>query len=166
MSRRYHGSSNGEFDNQEYNTGPQQNAYDYYGNDSYSYSQGTYEYSANFNFDQTSHQSAVDNTYNMSQNGSSHYGHIGQNDQYSNMNSYNNIPQVNFPTIKPSPIVQQTEAVSSHTAKYSYGGNSEISWLAAFSSGGFENEPPLLEGTIKLCVRFNIFRAGNQFFSY
>ena len=47
-----------------------------------------------------------------------------------------------FPIVQTSPIVHHSDS------SYNYNPNAgSESWMAAFGSGGFENEPPLLDGT-------------------
>lgn len=151
MSRRNHTSSNGEFENYDYNAdSSQQGNYEYYSSENYS--QGTYECQSNNNF---AYNTTVDNAYNSTEgtNASSHYEHGGQidsfkheiNNQYYTSPSVNPIPQVSFPTVKSSPVVQQSGAPE-FGSQCNYRANIDKSWLSAFSSGGFDNELPLLEG--------------------
>lgn len=156
MSRRSHASSNAEFENHGYSAdSSQQNNYEHYS--SGNYSQEAYGYQSSNDYGQNyGYYSTTENSYNSNQgtNASSHYGDGGQFDSFnqdftnhfSPSPSVNPIPHVSFPTVKSSPIVQQS-AAPDYGSQYNYRSSAQkSSWISAFSSGGFENEPPLLEG--------------------
>ena len=161
MARRAHSNINGEFGNTEFNSGAgeENNYYNYYGADHQS--QENYIYQANFDYgtpqNNAYNSSATENSHGESyfDNSTSYYG------DSTNLNSYNNIDQnynydqpsktsisTSFPKVHTSPVINQPVTMG-YGSQTSYIGKSDRSWISAFSSGGFNNEPPLLEGILK-----------------
>lgn len=148
MSRRVHTNLNGDYDN-KYNFENSQQNYNYY-SDAQEY-QENYNYEANFDY------TGAQNTINQNENNYSANNANAAYDHQTNYNSFNDginqnslarhtpIVQASFPVVQPPPLVQQSPALN-YTSQYNYGPNSEKSWISAFGSGGFDNEPPLLEG--------------------
>lgn len=143
MARRIHAnmeggntSNNLHDEIYEYNN-DQNNSYK-----SYEYSQDNYGQQVDFGYQ--SHPNLKNPE--LAPNYNVNYAHSSNNSAYSSNNTYDNpisAPHSIFPSFNQSPVIQQ----SSQSANYG-SHSSKISWIAAFSSGGFENEPSLMEGNL------------------
>ena len=132
MARRYHPNSNGEFDK---DNSVNQDIYGYY-NTEYTF-QATNEYQSDYFYEKdVVRTSKNENEY--FQNPVSHGTELNVLNQGTNV-----IPQVNFPSISCSPTVIQSSIPPNYDSRHNYGSNYSKSLVSAFSSGGFENEPPL-----------------------
>lgn len=155
MSRRAHPNMNGEFGNSEFNPGTgEEDHYNYYGNNYQT--QENYNYQTNYDNsnpqDGTYNSFTAENSYNGSyvDNTANYYA------DSSNVNSFNSADHniynyskpattstiSNFAKVHTSPVIHQSES------QPSFGVRSDGSWMSAFSSGGFDNEPPLLDGNL------------------
>ena len=135
MARRYHPNSNGEFDK---DNSVNQDIYGYYNTENTF--QATNEYQSDYFYEKdVVRTSKNENEY--FQNPVSHGTELNVLNQGTNV-----IPQVNFPSISCSPTVIQSSIPPNYDSRHNYGSNYSKSLVSAFSSGGFENEPPLLEG--------------------
>lgn len=157
MARRVHPNMNGEFGNSEFNSGTSEgnNFYNNYGNDyqsqdNYNY-QTMYDYGTSQNDAYASGNPQSESYLNSSTN---YYGdntninsYTSVDHQYGNYNQNSKVPaNTSFPKVHTSPIINQPVNMG-YGSQPSYTASSDRSWISAFSSGGFDNEPPLLEGT-------------------
>lgn len=166
MSRRAHPNMNGEFGNSEFNQGTgEDNYYNYYGNDYQA--QENFSYQANYDNinpqSETYNSSTAENSYNGSYvdttTTSNYYGDNTNINPFNsaNQNNYNYNQQAttsnisNFPKVNTSPVIHQPDNIG-YGSQPSYGVKSDRSWMSAFSSGGFDNEPPLLEGNFMVII--------------
>lgn len=127
------------------------NNYEYYANYS---NQENYQYQPDF---QSQSNPVVENTFNNNYDYSYAKAntHASMNNQ-NNANYYENanyhvesiaITKTSFPVVQPPPLVQNSDPNTGFNSQYSsYANHADKSWIKAFSSGGFENESPLLEG--------------------
>ena len=176
MSRRAQANLNGESDSKNYYSENLNQDYIYYSNEQLvqeNFDHGTnyyYDYSNNQNTANEApqaHEVGINSHY--STNDINAYGHENNYNSFNNVNPNQNIQtrhapivQASFPVVQPPPLVQQTGAASNYGAQYNYGSGSGKSWISAFSSGGFDNEPPLLEGiNIQICSFFQFLRIRN-----
>ena len=175
MSRRVHPIMNGEFDSSEFNSGVGEGSgYNYYENNYQE--QENFNYHSNFEYGNAQNDSfnsaAAENSFTESYVGNTaNYFEGGTNINFlsgTGQNSYNAYNSSSFPIVPTSPVIHQPENIgygsqSCHEAK------SNRSWISAFSSGGFANEPPLLEGNIiRFCFIkcYLCFRTWNKFLPY
>lgn len=168
MSRRVHANSY-EFNNADYNSENFQENYNYYGDgqdfqQNYNY-ESNLDYGGPQNIENSAPQAQSDYNNHYSSNNMNFY-ESGTIPQVSNNGAYNYSSKENpspaiktsFPVVQPPPVVQQTGNNQNFSTQYNYGSISEKSWISAFGSGGFDNEPPLLEGILNnVCSNFNIF---------
>lgn len=170
MARRIHANLDGGSDSNNFSSDNYQNDSHEYQNDqnyaqqSYGYSQENFEHQANFGYQ--SHQTGTNpgsashndgNPFAYAPNYSNDYSYGSNTAAFVNGGPNNNLhsvpnsaPHASFPPVNHSPLVQQSSKPSHYGSHNSYTpSNSEKSksWISAFSSGGFENEPPLMEGT-------------------
>ena len=149
---------NGELDSENYYTENMDQPSSYYSSEQSSHE--NYDHGTGYDYSIIQHaaydaQQAYETVYNS---------HYARNDatvpgRESNFNSFNNftpnqniqtrhapVIQASFPIAQPSPLFQQSSPASNYGIHINYSSSSEKSWISAFSSGGFDNEPPLLEG--------------------
>lgn len=157
MSRRVHANAH-EFDNTAYNSENFQENFNYY--------ESSQDFQQNYNYESNIHYGGPQNVMNSAPHGqnpdyNNHYSNnnmnfheSGANHQTSNNGAYNHISQdrhspvikASFPIVQPPALVQPTGPIQNYGTQYNSASNSEKSWISAFGSGGFDNEPPLLEG--------------------
>lgn len=157
MSRRAQANFSSEFDSRDYSESMNQD-YAYHSNDQYpqeNYDYGTsYDYSINRNgVNEVPQAFEVEYENHYSRNNINIPGHEINYNSFNSLTPNQNIQtrqaplvQASFPVVQPAPLVQQTSSATNFSVQYNYGSSSGKSWLSAFGSGGFDNEPPLLEG--------------------
>lgn len=128
------------------------------GNPNYEY----VDYSSNVDsYGQSYNYSTSDNNdygYRDSQNGSAYnysgyendqsnsYSTYEHNSSYQSNSTYSKAPtQNNIPVVKPPSIIQESFQESYGTRSSNTNRLKSNSWISAFGSGGFDDEPPLLE---------------------
>lgn len=98
------------------------------------------EASENFNYDHS--QYTYESNYAEQYQFNLPHSNISPATQSYTGTAINPAPLTSFPIVQTSPIVHHSDS------SYNYNPNAgSESWMAAFGSGGFENEPPLLDGT-------------------
>lgn len=158
MSRRVQANLNGDLDSRKYYSESMNHSYSYYSNEQSTQENYDYETSYDYSNNQNSVKE-VPQAYEVVYNNQFSINNINMSGHETNHNSYSTITpnqniqtrhapavQASFPVVQPPPLVQQTNPASNYGVQYNYGASSEKSWISAFSSGGFDNEPPLLEG--------------------
>lgn len=150
MSRRVHAT--------DYSSENYQENFNYYDN--------SQDFQQNYNYESNSQYGGPQNMVNSVPHGhnpnyDNHHSNndmtfyeSGANYKTSNNGAYTHksqerhspVVKTSFPVVQPPPLVQQTGPVQNYSTQYNYTSNSKRSWISAFGSGGFDNEPPLLEG--------------------
>ena len=184
------GTSNNNYTTYE----PQSNNYTNYNNNdsnnyNYNYNENNNNYqdtAVNYEYEATAYADSNVNYYyetgngNVNGNGNANVNlnRIGSANGHYNSNFTQNhthpVSKTSFPVVHPPPLVQTANSPKNFNSQYSYGSSKDKSWIKAFSSGGFENELPLLEGKYKLLHSFTFiylfiylfiyYRIGYQFF--
>lgn len=167
MARRVHANLDGGSDSNNFASDNFQNESrghqtdQNYAQQSYGYSQENYEHQANFGYQH--HQTGTNsvsaphgagNNFAYAPNYSNDYSYGSNTSAFVNGDPNNNVhavpnsaPHASFPPVNHSPLVQKSSQSSNYGSHNSYTAENNKSWISAFSSGGFENEPPLMEGT-------------------
>lgn len=166
MSRRVQANLNGEFDSKNYYSENINQDYTYYSSEQSA--QENFDHGTNYDYDCSNNKNTANEApqaYDVGYDNNYYTNNINAYGHENNFNSNNITPnqniqtrhapivQASFPVVQPPPLVQQTGAASNYDAQYNYGSSSGKSWISAFSSGGFDNEPPLLEG-MHICSLF------------
>lgn len=155
MVRRVHAKINGELDHSEFNSGISDQSYNNYYENDYQQPQDTYNYQPNFEFETTEHStynsfatensysgSYVDNSANFIGHNNNSFGNADHNFGYNQPSKAND--NISFPKVLVPDVSLQDNF--GYNSQPNYGSKADRSWISAFGSGGFENEPPLLEG--------------------
>lgn len=158
MSRRVQANLNGELDSKNYYSESMDQIYSYYSSEQST--QENYDYGTSYDYSNNQNSAnEAPQAYEAVHNNQYSRNNINVSAHETNYISFNNVTpnqniqtrhapmvQASFPVVQPPPLVQQISPASNSGVQYNYGTSSEKSWISAFSSGCFDNEPPLLEG--------------------